>query len=208
MKKRTGITTKIMMKFMQIPPSAKTVLFGFSIPCTPKLKTSVVSRVTTRLPLIHSRISSLLTKRPKPNILATFSILYTPDQITLHRPMPAKKLDDAVGVNMDMMNLQLTDDGDFAPMPPRDARSALLRGVGHLELQLGAFVEDNAHHVLEGLAVDESPSTTDDGSVAFGLDEAKGLACLALQVPVDEWNLTAPLPAAYGFVGFDVLPPA
>src|ERR1035437_6693895 len=103
MKKRTGITTKIMMKFMQVPPSAKTVLFGFSIPCTPKLKTSVVSSVTTRLPLIHSRISSLLTKRPKPNILATFSILYTPDHITLHRPIPAKKLDDAVGVNMDMV---------------------------------------------------------------------------------------------------------
>src|ERR1017187_4193381 len=101
MKKRTGITTKIMMKFMHVPPSAKTVLFGFSIPCTPKLKTSVVSNVTTRLPLIHSRISSLLTKRPKPNILATFSILYTPDQITLHRPMPAKKLDDAVGVNIE-----------------------------------------------------------------------------------------------------------
>src|ERR1019366_3138548 len=69
MKKRAGITTKIMMKFMAVPPSAKTVLFGFSIPCTPKLKTSVVSSVTTRLPLIHSRISSLLTKRPKPNIL-------------------------------------------------------------------------------------------------------------------------------------------
>src|ERR1019366_7515879 len=79
MKKRAGITTKIMMKFMHVPPSAKTVLFGFSIPCTPKLKTSVVSSVTTRLPLIHSRISSLLTKRPKPKILATFSILYTPD---------------------------------------------------------------------------------------------------------------------------------
>src|ERR1039457_2635236 len=140
MRKRTGITTKIMMKFVQVPPSAKTVLFGFSIPCTPKLKTSVVSSVTTRLPLILSRISSLLTKRPKPNILATFSILYTADQITPHRPTPAKKLDDAVGVNMDMVNLRLTDDGDFAPTPPRDTGAALLERVRQLKLQLGAFV--------------------------------------------------------------------
>src|ERR1039458_2492196 len=101
MKKRTGITTKIMMKFIAVPPSAKTVLFGFSIPCTPKLKISVVSSVTTRLPSIHSRSRSCFGKGPKPNILATASILSTADHTTLHRPMPAKKLDDAVGVNIE-----------------------------------------------------------------------------------------------------------
>src|ERR1019366_9579000 len=89
-----------------------------------------------------------------------------------------------------------------------DARSALLKGVGHLEFQLGVLVENGAHQVLEGLAVDEATGTIDDGSVAFDLDEADGLTRLTLQVPVGEWKLVATLPAAHDFVGFDVLPPA
>src|ERR1039458_1743858 len=93
-------------------------------------------------------------------------------------------------------------------MPPRDAGAALLERVRHPQLQLGAFVQHNAHDVLEGLAVDESSSTIDDGSVAFDLDEADGLTRLTLQVPVGERDLTAPLPAAHDFVGFNVLPPA
>src|ERR1017187_10834451 len=93
-------------------------------------------------------------------------------------------------------------------MPSRDTRSAFLQGVRQLELQLGAFVEDNAYQVLEGLSVDERSSTIDDGSVAFDLDEADGLTRLTLQIPVGERDLAAPPPAAYGFVGFDVLPPA
>src|ERR1019366_8525357 len=93
-------------------------------------------------------------------------------------------------------------------MPSRDTGASLLQGIGHLELQLGVFVENNAYQVFEGLAGDEPADTTDDGRVAFGLDEADGLARLALQIPVDERDLAAPLPAAHGFVGLDVLPPA
>src|ERR1035441_5160974 len=89
-----------------------------------------------------------------------------------------------------------------------DARSALLQGVGHLELQLGTFVERRTDNVFEGLAVDKSAGTIDDGGVAFGFDEADRFTCLALQIPVDERNLAAPLPAAYGFVGYDILSPA
>src|ERR1019366_8420806 len=93
-------------------------------------------------------------------------------------------------------------------MPSRNTRSAFLQGVRQLELQLGAFVEESAYQVLEGLAVDESSSTIDDGSVAFDLDEADGLTRLTLQIPVGERDLTVPLPAAHDFVGFNVLPPA
>src|ERR1019366_6300317 len=93
-------------------------------------------------------------------------------------------------------------------MPSRDTRSAFLQGVRQLELQLGAFVEDNAYQVLEGLGVDESSSTIDDGSVAFDLDEADGLTRLTLQIPVGERDLTPPFPAAHSFIGLLVLPPA
>src|ERR1017187_4559511 len=93
-------------------------------------------------------------------------------------------------------------------MPPLDARSAFLQGVRQLELQLGAFVEESADQVLEGLAVNEPAGTIDDDSVSFGFDEADGLARLALQVPVGEWNLAPTLPAAHDLVGFNVLPPA
>src|ERR1035441_5225096 len=100
---RVGSTTKIITALVMVPPSAMVVEFGFSMPWTPKLIASVASRVTTLWPLIQARIFSLLTQRPKPTILATLSILYTADHITPHRPMPAKKLDDAVGVKMDMV---------------------------------------------------------------------------------------------------------
>src|ERR1039458_7398163 len=94
-------------------------------------------------------------------------------------------------------------------MPSRDTRSAFLQGVRQLELQLGAFVEESAYDVLEGLAVNEPAGTIDDDSVAFGFDEADGLARrLALQVPVGKWNLAPTLPAAHDLVGFNVLPPA
>src|ERR1017187_2654676 len=93
-------------------------------------------------------------------------------------------------------------------MPSRDTRSAFLQCVRQLELQLGAFVEESAYQVLEGLAVNEPAGTIDDDSVAFDLDEADGPARLALQIPVGERDLAAPLPAAHGFVGLDVLPPA
>src|ERR1019366_1218018 len=94
-------------------------------------------------------------------------------------------------------------------MPSRDARAALLQGVGHLELQLGAFVENGAYQVLESLAVDQCPGTVNDGSVAFGLDKADGLARLALQVPVGKRDLPALAPPApYDLVGLGILSPA
>src|ERR1019366_1791928 len=197
-----GSTTKIITRLVMVPPNAMVVEFGFSIPWTPKLIASVASRVTTLWPLIQARIFSLLTKRPKPMILATLSILYTADQITPHRPTPAKKLDDAVGVNIDMVNLRLTDDGDFAPTPVTP-----IEGARRLEFELGLLVEQGAYRVLEGLAVGETTGTIDDASFAFGFDEADRLACLALQVPVGAWKLVATLPAAHDFAGLSILSP-
>src|ERR1019366_8276269 len=98
-----GSTTKIITRLVMVPPNAIVVEFGFSIPWTPNLMASLASGVIALWRLIQARIFSLFTKRPKPMILATLSILYTADQITPHRPTPAKKLDDAVGVNMDMV---------------------------------------------------------------------------------------------------------
>src|ERR1039457_1735094 len=93
-------------------------------------------------------------------------------------------------------------------MPSSDTRSAFLQDVRQLELQLGALVEDNAYQVLEGLAVDKSAGTIDDGGVAFGFDEADRFTCLAPQVPVSERDLTPTLPTAHHLVGFGILPPA
>src|ERR1019366_8404868 len=93
-------------------------------------------------------------------------------------------------------------------MPAWATGAALLQRVRHPQLELGAFVENDAHNVLEGLGVHEAAHGTDDGGIAFGFDEADGLARLALQVPVDERDLMPPLPAAHGFIGLLVLPPA
>src|ERR1019366_4403717 len=89
-----------------------------------------------------------------------------------------------------------------------DARSALLQGVGHLKFQLGVLVENGAHQVSEGLAIDEAPDAVDDSGIAIDLDKAGGPTCLAFQIPVGERQFAPSVPAAYGFVGFDVLPPA
>src|SRR5664280_1870088 len=203
MRKRAGITTKIMMKFMHVPPSAKTVLFGFSIPCTPKLKTSVVSSVTTRLPLSHSRISSLLTKRPKPNILATASILYTPDHITLHRPMPAKKLDDAVGVNMDMTHLQLADDIYVAPTTAARFWHSL---VGHTDLEFGTLVQHHTYEMFEGFGIADLADSSDNAPVTQALHAIGGRARFGFQKPVENRQFGTVFPAAHREIRLVILP--
>src|ERR1035438_9307687 len=149
---RIGRTAKIMMALSSVPPNAIAVELGFSGLCVPKLMISVVSRVTTLFEFIQARIRSLFTKRPRPKSLATLSILYTADHTTPQRPMPAKKLDDAVGVNMDMTHLQLADDIYVAPIAAAHFWRSL---IGHANLELGAFVEGNTYKMLEGL------STTD-----------------------------------------------
>src|ERR1039457_6841658 len=93
-------------------------------------------------------------------------------------------------------------------MPSRDTGAALLERVRHPQLELGAFVENDANDVLEGLSVHEAAHCADDGAVAFAFHEVRGLARLALQVPVYERDLTPPFPAAHSFIGLLILPPA
>src|ERR1035437_7281989 len=93
-------------------------------------------------------------------------------------------------------------------MPAWDTGAALLERVRHPQLELGAFVENDAHDVLEGLSVHEAAHGANDGAVAVAFREVRGLARFALQVPVDEWDLTPPSPAAHSFIGLLVLPPA
>src|ERR1035438_1700518 len=146
---RIGRTAKIMMALSSVPPNAIAVELGFSGLCVPKLMISVVSRVTTLFEFIQARIRSLFTKRPRPKSLATLSILYTADHTTPQRPMPAKKLDDAVGVNMDMTHLQLADDIYVAPTTRAGFRCSL---VGHTDLEFGALVQHHTYEMFEGFS--------------------------------------------------------
>src|ERR1035438_521115 len=192
-----------MMTLSSVPPSAIAVELGFSGLCVPKLMISVVSRVTTLFESIQSRIRSLFTKRPKPNILATASILYTADHTTPQRPMPAKKLDDAVGVNMDMTHLQLADDIYVAPI----AAAHFWRGlIGHANLELGAFVEGDAYEMLEGFGTADLADAGDNTGIANPLHAVGRRAGLGFQEPVENRQLGAVFPAAHGNIRLVVLP--